>query len=366
MGEHDEDHEATAVRKKPIVYADYLGDIDYKNVGPDSEKWAKEFLSQNYLILSRKSFDPTTCELPPTVLIKDRVDEHEDADSRGHTINMKPDMTLREMADLIFSAGTLEQKHQLRHLGSGLPLNENCLVENWVSSGRYAFIDLSAGPFSWGPLAGGTGLKTSRLFPDFEERYSATKGRYRLLTTADIPGGDEEHQTTGRKPLQLDDDADYTQEPPAQEDDLSFDGDEEGFLEEQWEFEKEDYEEEEEQQQQQQQVTEEEESLLQEDAPSRLSSGERRSLNEVLKYNIEESVFLAHLEQYCSSDRIEQYKDFCTRLVSKFQDIEYSRKKKLVGPKLPFRFASFSFFFSFSFSFSSISSFDHPPSWLSL
>eukprot|EP01132_Coremiostelium_polycephalum_P005121 gene5121-6375_t len=38
-------------------------------------------------------------------------------------------------------------------------LGENCLVDSWISHKRFAFIDLTAGPFEWGPTIGGNGLK---------------------------------------------------------------------------------------------------------------------------------------------------------------------------------------------------------------
>lgn len=317
MEEHDEDHEASAVKRKTPGMVDFLRDIDYKNVEADSDKWAKEFLAQNYLILSRKTLDPSTCELPPTILIKDQFD-HPDGgghSSRGHTINMKPDLTLREMADLIYSSGTKEQKNKLSFLATkGLPLNENCLVENWVGSGRYAFIDLSAGPFSWGPQAGGNGLKTTRLFPDFEGRLSDAKARYRPLA----PAG-QTSNAGGRKPLRANGEEgedetplDY-EYPEGEGDGMYFDDDEyNGWSDD-----------------------DNTENQMQDDDDSKPPA-------HMLKEDMEEDVFLGLMDRYCNSVTISTYKDFCTKLVSKFQLIEYARKKDLVGPKLPFRkYASF-------------------------
>lgn len=33
-------------------------------------------------------------------------------------------------------------------------IQEDCLVDIWIGQGRMAFIDLSAGPFEWGPTIG--------------------------------------------------------------------------------------------------------------------------------------------------------------------------------------------------------------------
>ena len=43
---------------------------------------------------------------------------------------------------------------------------EDCIVDNWVSNGRFAFIDFSAGPFEWGPIVGGKRVRSFRTIPD--------------------------------------------------------------------------------------------------------------------------------------------------------------------------------------------------------
>ncbi|KAI4379706.1 hypothetical protein MLD38_005968 [Melastoma candidum] len=39
-------------------------------------------------------------------------------------------------------------------------LHSECLTDAWIGKERWAFIDLSAGPFSWGPAVGGEGVHT--------------------------------------------------------------------------------------------------------------------------------------------------------------------------------------------------------------
>merc|ERR1712166_373713 len=41
----------------------------------------------------------------------------------------------------------------------------DCLVDNWAGRGRTSFIDLTAGPFQWGPLVGGEGVRANRTLP---------------------------------------------------------------------------------------------------------------------------------------------------------------------------------------------------------
>jgi hypothetical protein len=45
-------------------------------------------------------------------------------------------------------------------------LNAECLTDIWIGKGRWAFIDLTAGPFSWGPSVGGEGVRTELSLPN--------------------------------------------------------------------------------------------------------------------------------------------------------------------------------------------------------
>ncbi|VVB16402.1 unnamed protein product [Arabis nemorensis] len=44
--------------------------------------------------------------------------------------------------------------------------NAECLTDIWIGKGRWAFIDLTAGPFSWGPSVGGEGVRTELSLPN--------------------------------------------------------------------------------------------------------------------------------------------------------------------------------------------------------
>ena len=55
-----------------------------------------------------------------------------------------------------------------------------CLTDMWVSSLPIAFIDLTAGPFEWGPIGGGDGARTLSSLPDLHHR-----ARFDLPTAAD-------------------------------------------------------------------------------------------------------------------------------------------------------------------------------------
>ncbi|KAG6384846.1 hypothetical protein SASPL_153665 [Salvia splendens] len=48
-----------------------------------------------------------------------------------------------------------------------------CLSDTWIGNQRWAFIDLSAGPFSWGPSVGGEGVRTEQSLPNVEKTIGA-------------------------------------------------------------------------------------------------------------------------------------------------------------------------------------------------
>lgn len=58
---------------------------------------------------------------------------------------------------------------------------ESCVVDTWVGVGRLAWIDLSGGPFAWGPVVGGDGVKpigafgTPRLPPRIAAKAAAAE-----------------------------------------------------------------------------------------------------------------------------------------------------------------------------------------------
>lgn len=83
-------------------------------------------------------------------------------------------------------------------------LQEECLTDTWIGKDRFsffhamlnfkaytfpsfclllltcctrwAFIDLSAGPFSWGPAVGGEGVRTEASLPNVEKTIGSTSG----------------------------------------------------------------------------------------------------------------------------------------------------------------------------------------------
>ncbi|CAL5439175.1 unnamed protein product [Camellia sinensis] len=52
-------------------------------------------------------------------------------------------------------------------------LHVECLTDTWIGKDRWAYIDLSAGPFSWGPAVGGEGVRTELSLPNVEKTIGA-------------------------------------------------------------------------------------------------------------------------------------------------------------------------------------------------
>ncbi|XP_074590965.1 uncharacterized protein LOC141846803 isoform X2 [Curcuma longa] len=57
--------------------------------------------------------------------------------------------------------------------GDLMGLNSECLTDTWIGQDRWAFIDLSSGPFSWGPAVGGEGVRTELSLPNVEKTIGA-------------------------------------------------------------------------------------------------------------------------------------------------------------------------------------------------
>lgn len=79
-------------------------------------------------------------------------------------------MSLPEMVQEIDSFGTIAERNYVQNILSQDD-NENdsifadCLVDAWVSNQRFAFLDLNAGPFEWGPTISAYGAKNFESFP---------------------------------------------------------------------------------------------------------------------------------------------------------------------------------------------------------
>ncbi|KAF6143141.1 hypothetical protein GIB67_000364 [Kingdonia uniflora] len=52
-------------------------------------------------------------------------------------------------------------------------VHAECLTDTWMGKNRWAFIDLSTGPFSWGPSVGGEGVRTKVSLPNVEKTIGA-------------------------------------------------------------------------------------------------------------------------------------------------------------------------------------------------
>ncbi|OMP05458.1 hypothetical protein COLO4_08830 [Corchorus olitorius] len=54
-------------------------------------------------------------------------------------------------------------------------LHAECLTDTWIGKDRWAFIDLTAGPFSWGPAVGGEGVRTELSLPNVGKTIGAVE-----------------------------------------------------------------------------------------------------------------------------------------------------------------------------------------------
>ncbi|CAN6272642.1 unnamed protein product [Urochloa humidicola] len=73
--------------------------------------------------------------------------------------------------------GTKDEMHDILEntlKSSGLKgLHAECLTDIWIGRERFAFVDLSAGPFAWGPSVGGDGVRTELSLPNVAKTVGA-------------------------------------------------------------------------------------------------------------------------------------------------------------------------------------------------
>ncbi len=65
----------------------------------------------------------------------------------------------------IIANGTNYQREYLYRIWSENTNYTDCLVDAWIAHGRFAFIDLSAGPFQYGPTISGEGVRSQYTLP---------------------------------------------------------------------------------------------------------------------------------------------------------------------------------------------------------
>ncbi|KAG0568443.1 hypothetical protein KC19_6G020200 [Ceratodon purpureus] len=86
--------------------------------------------------------------------------------------------TLIHTAQQILAGRSGEGNGLFRALKEGKPTNlqADCMVNTWVGKERWAFIDLSAGPFTWGPTVGGEGVRVERSLPSVDDSFGPHAG----------------------------------------------------------------------------------------------------------------------------------------------------------------------------------------------
>lgn len=66
-----------------------------------------------------------------------------------------------------------------------MQFNAHAQVGNWLGSGRWALLDLSAAPSDWGPVLGGDGVVTKRgRLPSLERAFAPVEAAKRKARQA--------------------------------------------------------------------------------------------------------------------------------------------------------------------------------------
>eukprot|EP00958_Prasinococcus_capsulatus_P012106 scaffold1206_cov388-Prasinococcus_capsulatus_cf.AAC.6 len=99
-------------------------------------------------------------------------DHTEQLKMKGHPIQSLVSIATRTLQGMYGARAA----NNLRSILSGLsPVGSSCLADLFVGRERYAWIDLTAGPFSWGPMNGDSGARTHFSLPKVEHVYKHAK-----------------------------------------------------------------------------------------------------------------------------------------------------------------------------------------------
>ncbi|EGG17854.1 hypothetical protein DFA_08855 [Cavenderia fasciculata] len=128
--------------------------IWYRDVGLQSKEWAEQISSK----FNRYRNKSDSLSAP---LYNFDCEDHESDQQCKERLRKK---TPINNAKVLLQDGSPEEKYYVIN-SQQYHLSENCLVDSWISEKRFTFIDLTAGPFEWGPAIGGTGLKSNISLP---------------------------------------------------------------------------------------------------------------------------------------------------------------------------------------------------------
>lgn len=72
----------------------------------------------------------------------------------------------------------VDWKEQVQFISHGIceDIRISFYSHSFMFCSRWAFIDLSAGPFSWGPAVGGDGVRTEASLPNVERTIGSASG----------------------------------------------------------------------------------------------------------------------------------------------------------------------------------------------
>ncbi|KAF2074787.1 hypothetical protein CYY_003890 [Polysphondylium violaceum] len=142
-----------------IKHSNNNKNIKYKDLVNKSSEWA------NAMIKEFNQFRTKTTQTNPNC----KYESPDGDEDRWYCMSMnmiknESSSTIVERAQDIFESGTLFEQLYV-YTAHQFQITENPIVDTWISHKRFSFIDLTAGPFEWGPSIKGNGLKTFSTLP---------------------------------------------------------------------------------------------------------------------------------------------------------------------------------------------------------
>ena len=135
------------------------GKVQIEDFSELSLRWANWYVS-TYQKNSTGSNYPQACAY---------AQDEEDKDIRCVSMSRVESAKIEELSRMIAYHGAEYERNYLRNVLLTKNVFDECLVDAWISHERFAFLDLSAGPFTWGTAFAMEGIKIEETIPRFPE-----------------------------------------------------------------------------------------------------------------------------------------------------------------------------------------------------
>eukprot|EP00003_Mantamonas_plastica_P007625 TRINITY_DN1647_c0_g1_i3.p1 TRINITY_DN1647_c0_g1~~TRINITY_DN1647_c0_g1_i3.p1 ORF type:complete len:958 (-),score=294.74 TRINITY_DN1647_c0_g1_i3:8-2881(-) len=137
-----------------------VDNVKYEDMKELSEEWARGHIAEQEKL---DKMDKDASKRPPS------------AQTCQRHVSTNKAFDIQDVAYRWIVSGTKRQREYVRKVHTLDTMRENCLVDTWLSKKRFMIIDLAAGPFNWGPVIGGEGVRCAASLPNVSHAFEIHK-----------------------------------------------------------------------------------------------------------------------------------------------------------------------------------------------